>query len=136
MNKFLTLLEGGIIGAALLIIFDHVAGKISYRPIYRPIYRPAYKPYYTPWCTKNDDEIIFDTYGDAVSVLEKCCDCINIYGFCSETLLKNYVRDVTGKEVPRKYTDYKLGWKSLKGVEVKRNYKGYYIDFPVSEELD
>lgn len=50
MNKFLTLLEGGIIGAALLIIFDHVVGKLAsrhtyYRPTYYRPYRPTYRSY-------------------------------------------------------------------------------------------
>lgn len=54
MHKFLTLLEGGIIGAALLIIFDHVVeklGHLSYRNRFnhtysRPTYyQPAYRSY-------------------------------------------------------------------------------------------
>lgn len=134
MHKLFNLIEGGIIGAALLIIFDHVVEKINGRQPRR--YTTYYRPYYTPWRIKNDDEIIFDTYADADSVLAKCIECVDEYGSCSETELRNYVREVTGKDVPRKYTDYKLGWKSLKGTKIKVNHKGYYIDFPVSEELD
>lgn len=57
MNKFLTLLEGGIIGAALLIIFDHVVGKIASRSYYRPTsYRPYYRPLYSSYRKYRDDE--------------------------------------------------------------------------------
>lgn len=57
MHKFLTLLEGGIIGAALLIIFDHVVGKIASRSYYRPTsYRSYYRPPYSSYSNFRDDE--------------------------------------------------------------------------------
>lgn len=57
MHKFLTLLEGGIIGASLLIIFDHVVGKLASRhTYYRPTYYGPYRPTYRSYSNFRDDE--------------------------------------------------------------------------------
>lgn len=61
MHKFLTLLEGGIIGAALLIIFDHVVEKLGYwsyrRRVNNTYSRPTYyQPTYRSYGNFRDDE--------------------------------------------------------------------------------
>lgn len=55
MNKFLTLLEGAVIGGALVIIADHI-NKDWYRHTNR-IYRPTtYVPYYKRYTEWKDDK--------------------------------------------------------------------------------
>lgn len=58
MHKLFNLIEGGIIGAALLIIFDHVVGKMRlmpYRNRFNHIYsRPTY--YHPMYRSYRDDE--------------------------------------------------------------------------------
>jgi len=56
MHKFLTLLEGGIIGAALLIIFDHV-GKIHYASFQNRCNHVYSRPtYYRPYRNFRNEE--------------------------------------------------------------------------------
>lgn len=56
MQKFLTLLEGGIIGGALLIIFDHVIEKWRTRRTYYPRYSTYYSPTYKRYTRYGDEE--------------------------------------------------------------------------------
>lgn len=130
LNRLFAFIEGGIVTTALFIIF----GKIKENDERQHSYTPYYRPYFTKYRTIKNDEIIFDKFGDADYVLSYCENAIDKFGFVTVWMLKNYVKDVTGKEMPRKSNDYRLGWKSLDGVKIKKNFKGYYIDFPVPKE--
>lgn len=130
LNRLFAFIEGGIVTTALFIIFGKIKENDERQHSYTPYYRPHYH-----WRTKKDDEIIFDTFDNADDVLMHCEEAIDKFGFCTILMLKNYVKDVTGKESPRKYSDYRLGWKSLDRVNVKKSTKGYFIDFPVPKEF-
>jgi hypothetical protein len=75
------------------------------------------------------DEIILDSIGEANEVLENLIELIS--KFEQATVADLY--DLTG--IDPTHTDYKWGWKDLRGARVSRVRNGYLLDLPQPEPL-
>ncbi len=70
------------------------------------------------------DDIIFDKYDDAASVLERLVDYLDTYGQVS---VDEYF-DLIGQSAP--FTTQKWGWKSLSSASIVTVAGGYFIKLP------
>lgn len=75
------------------------------------------------------DEIILDTIGEANEVLEQLIELVS--KFEQATVADLY--DLTG--IDSTHTDYKWGWKDLRGARATRVRNGYLLDLPQPEPL-
>lgn len=75
-------------------------------------------------------DVIFDTRGDAEVVLDRMIDYLEEYEQVSIGDLYSFV----GQTPP--FTDFKYGWTSLSGAQVKRVRDGYTIIFPKANILN
>ena len=78
----------------------------------------------------NNDDILFDTRGDAQSTLDKMIDVINEYGYV--TISDMY--DIAGLTAP--YTDIRYGWTCLDNIDIVRVRDGYILKLPKAMSID
>jgi hypothetical protein len=79
--------------------------------------------------SRNSEEIIFQTRGDAESVLNNLVDLIKDYGQSSV----NDLYDMVGKTGD--FTDDRYGWTDLSSSRIRAVRGGYIIEFPRTEVL-
>lgn len=70
------------------------------------------------------DDIVFDNYEDAASVLERLVDYLDTYG---QVTVDDYF-DLIGKSSP--FTTQSWGWKSLSSASIVTTTNGYFIKLP------
>lgn len=70
------------------------------------------------------DQIVFDNYEDAASVLERLVDYLDTYG---QVTVDDYF-DLIGKSSP--FTTQNWGWKSLSSASIVTTANGYFIKLP------
>ena len=70
------------------------------------------------------DDIVFDNYDDAASVLERLVDYLDTYG---QVTVDDYF-DLIGKSSP--FTTQNWGWKSLSSASIVTTANGYFIKLP------
>ena len=76
------------------------------------------------------DQIIFETRGEAETVLERLMDQIDMYDVASVSDLYDLV-GLTGS-----FTDDKWGWTDLRGATINRVRQGYVLDLPKVYPID
>lgn len=72
------------------------------------------------------DNIIFDKYDDAASVLESLVDCLDRYG---QVKVDDYF-DLIGQSAPLTFPAQKWGWTSLSTACIVTTINGYFIKLP------
>lgn len=70
------------------------------------------------------DDLIFDTRGDAESVLDKMQDTIAEFGLVSVADMYDFA------DLSAPFTSHDYGWMSLRSAGVKRVHDGYILDLP------
>lgn len=76
------------------------------------------------------DDIIYETRGDAVAVLNQMLDTIDRYGMVTVSDMYEFSR------LDAPYTSNNYGWFSLKGSRSVRAQGGYVLDLPHSEPIN
>lgn len=75
------------------------------------------------------DDIILDSYGEAVEVVETMIARVDRYGSASIADLYDLL-GVTGS-----FADQRWGWRDLRGADVRQTRGGYLLDLPEPEPL-
>lgn len=114
---------------------DHksTASKISYRNYYDRKEEPRYHDRYASQRSRTGydyDDIILDSKGEAMNVLDRLGELIDTYKMASVADLYELV-GVTGN-----YTDNKYGWTNISTASIVRIRDGYVIKMPRAMPLD
>lgn len=130
------IVEAGI-GVLEMIFYGETGGKRSRSRDDRRSYRSYYEDRRDDRRDRvetrsrfNYDDIVFETRGDAESVLEDMHDTVKRYGMV--TVADMY--DMADLTAPHTSSNY--GWSSVRSAEVKRVRDGYVIDLPKAMPID
>lgn len=78
----------------------------------------------------NSDDISFETYGEAKSVLDRMYECVRTYGHVTVGAMYD-MADITAP-----YTAENYGWIDLRNASIERVYDGYVIKLPRAMPID
>lgn len=107
-----------------LILYNEIMEYESYEQWKKK--RVSYNPYRNKY--KDDkygyDDIVFDSRGEAETVLDQMIDIVTTYDRCSVADLYDLVGFISD------YTDNKVGWTDIKKASVVRVRAGYALKLP------
>lgn len=79
---------------------------------------------------KSDDDLIFESRAEAISVLERMEKVVDMYGFVTVADMKEF------SKIPQHYLDKSLGWTNLRKAKIIKVRDGYSIYLPKALPID